>query len=139
MGKNIQLFYKVILKIGRSQKVSVKFLLAKSWYVITFYLLAGHVLKGKKEIQIFGGSQLRPNIHIDDMTRAYSVLIKADGNKINRETFNIGSTECVISVSSFCPWLKEGAANKAPSNIGQTKSIPNLFASINTGSIIIDS
>ena len=46
----------------------------------------------KKEIQIFGGTQLRPNIHIDDMTRAYSVLIKADSNKINREIFNIGST-----------------------------------------------
>ena len=46
----------------------------------------------KKEIQIFGGSQLRPNIHIDDMVRAYLVLIKADSKKINREIFNVGST-----------------------------------------------
>ena len=31
----------------------------------------------KREIQIFGGSQLRPNIHIDDMVRAYIDIIEA--------------------------------------------------------------
>jgi O-antigen ligase len=39
--------------ISNDLLISVKFLLAKSWYVITFYFLAAHVLKGKKEIQIF--------------------------------------------------------------------------------------
>lgn len=33
--------------------ISVKFLLAKTWYVVTFYLLAAHVLKGEKEIRLF--------------------------------------------------------------------------------------
>ena len=32
----------------------------------------------KKEITIFGGSQLRPNIHIKDMVRAYKYLIEAN-------------------------------------------------------------
>ena len=45
----------------------------------------------KKEIQIFGGSQLRPNIHINDMARVYIELIKADKNKINKQIFNVGS------------------------------------------------
>ena len=46
----------------------------------------------KKEIQIFGGKQLRPNIHIEDMSRAYVELINAKSNLINKEVFNIGST-----------------------------------------------
>tara|TARA_Y100001958_G_C21179023_1_gene509266 strand:- start:359 stop:1339 length:981 start_codon:yes stop_codon:yes gene_type:complete len=46
----------------------------------------------KKEIQIFGGKQLRPNIHIDDMVRAYLEIIEADKKRINKEIFNVGST-----------------------------------------------
>tara|TARA_B110000211_G_C14033339_1_gene533230 strand:- start:461 stop:1441 length:981 start_codon:yes stop_codon:yes gene_type:complete len=46
----------------------------------------------KKEIQIFGGKQLRPNIHINDMVRAYLEIIEADKKKINKEIFNVGST-----------------------------------------------
>ena len=46
----------------------------------------------KKEIQIFGGSQLRPNIHMNDMVRSYLEIIKADGSKINKQIFNVGST-----------------------------------------------
>ena len=44
----------------------------------------------KREISVFGGSQLRPNIHIDDMAEAYIKLIKADKNLIAGEIFNAG-------------------------------------------------
>ena len=44
----------------------------------------------KKEILVFGGNQLRPNIHINDMVRAYELFILADKRKINGEIFNIG-------------------------------------------------
>ncbi len=43
-----------------------------------------------KEITIFGGDQLRPNIHIKDMVRAYEKLIEADDNSINGQVFNAG-------------------------------------------------
>ncbi|MEM9990211.1 MAG: O-antigen ligase family protein [Bacteroidota bacterium] len=33
--------------------ISIKFLLAKTWYVVTFYLLAGHLLKTKGNIRQF--------------------------------------------------------------------------------------
>lgn len=33
--------------------ISLKFFLAKSWYVITFYFLAGYVLRGEREIRRF--------------------------------------------------------------------------------------
>ncbi len=44
----------------------------------------------KKEISIFGGSQLRPNIHIKDMVRAYKYLIEANTKNVNGEIFNAG-------------------------------------------------
>ena len=44
----------------------------------------------KREITVFGGSQLRPNIHISDMVRAYELFIEADKSKINGEIFNVG-------------------------------------------------
>ena len=44
----------------------------------------------KREITIFGGNQLRPNIHIKDMIRSYEVLLEAPKEKVNTEIFNAG-------------------------------------------------
>ena len=44
----------------------------------------------KKNISVFGGDQLRPNIHIKDMVRAYHYLIEADKNLVNGQVFNAG-------------------------------------------------
>ena len=44
----------------------------------------------KREITVFGGNQLRPNIHIKDMLRAYDALINANASIVNGEIFNAG-------------------------------------------------
>ena len=44
----------------------------------------------KRKINVFGGSQLRPNVHIDDMVRSYLAVLDANANKINGEIFNVG-------------------------------------------------
>ena len=44
----------------------------------------------KKEISVFGGEQLRPNIHIMDMVRAYDYLINASSNSVSGQIFNAG-------------------------------------------------
>ena len=44
----------------------------------------------KGMIKVFGGNQLRPNLHIMDYCDAVDVLIRADTNKIKNEIFNIG-------------------------------------------------
>ena len=44
----------------------------------------------KREISVFGGEQLRPNIHIADMVTAYMVLLKAPKKKIAGKVFNAG-------------------------------------------------
>lgn len=43
-----------------------------------------------RKIKVFGGDQLRPNIHIKDMCQAYVDLINAEPSLVNREAFNIG-------------------------------------------------
>ncbi len=44
----------------------------------------------KRKIKVFGGEQLRPNIHIKDMVKAYEVLLKAPKDKVTGEIFNVG-------------------------------------------------
>jgi len=44
----------------------------------------------KREISVFGGDQLRPNIHIADMVEAYIALLNADKEKIAGKIFNAG-------------------------------------------------
>ena len=44
----------------------------------------------KKEISVFGGDQLRPNIHIFDMARVYEFLINASKDKVSGQIFNAG-------------------------------------------------
>ena len=44
----------------------------------------------KRKISIFGGDQLRPNIHIKDMVQAYDLLIEADKEIVSHQIFNAG-------------------------------------------------
>ena len=43
-----------------------------------------------REISIFGGNQLRPNINIKDMVNAYLKLLETKDDLINGEIFNVG-------------------------------------------------
>jgi nucleoside-diphosphate-sugar epimerase len=52
-------------------------------------ILTNHAIN-KHMITVFGGDQLRPNIHIDDMTDAYLMFLEAPDEKINRKIFNAG-------------------------------------------------
>lgn len=52
-------------------------------------ILTNHAVN-KGKITVFGGSQLRPNLHILDMVDAYRTFLKADDAKIAGEVFNCG-------------------------------------------------
>ena len=45
----------------------------------------------KREISVFGGKQLRPNIHIADMVDAYLTVLNAPKEKIAGQIFNVGT------------------------------------------------
>ncbi|AVQ12179.1 NADH(P)-binding protein, PF13460 family [Leptospira santarosai] len=59
----------------------------------------------KREISVFGGTQLRPNIHIDDMVDAYLVLLRAPKEKIAGEIYNAGYLN--FTVSEIANMVKE--------------------------------
>ena len=44
----------------------------------------------KREITVFGGDQLRPNLHINDMIESYYLVLNAKKNLISNQIFNVG-------------------------------------------------
>lgn len=51
----------------------------------------------KGMIKVFGGTQLRPNLHIKDYAGACLALLEADADLVNREIFNVGFQNYSIS------------------------------------------
>ncbi len=52
-------------------------------------ILANHAFH-KRKVQVIGGDQLRPNIHIEDMVRAYIHILESPKERIQGEIFNVG-------------------------------------------------
>ena len=52
-------------------------------------ILTNHAFNNRR-INVFGGKQLRPNIHIDDMVNSYIAVLNASPKNINGEIFNVG-------------------------------------------------
>lgn len=52
-------------------------------------ILTNHAVTNGK-ITVFGGEQLRPNLHIQDMCDLYELLLKLPDDKIAGQTFNAG-------------------------------------------------
>ena len=51
----------------------------------------------KREITIFGGEQLCPNIHIEDITDLYCLMLKLPNEKIAGKIFNVGYENQTVS------------------------------------------
>lgn len=56
---------------------------------LTVNILTNHAIN-KGEITVFGGDQMRPNIHIEDMTDLYVYLLELPKEKIHKQIFNAG-------------------------------------------------
>lgn len=52
-------------------------------------ILTNHAVINNK-ITVFGGSQLRPNLHVQDYCDAVELFLTAPAEKIQKETFNVG-------------------------------------------------
>ena len=63
-------------------------------------ILTIHALVNRK-IRIFGGKQLRPNLNIKDMVRAYLMFLAAPAAKVDREAFNVGFQNLSIEKIAF--------------------------------------
>jgi nucleoside-diphosphate-sugar epimerase len=69
----------------------------------------------KNFINVFGGNQLRPNLHILDYCDAVIKLINAPIKKINNKIFNVGHQN--MSISNIAKLVKKIISNKKKKNI----------------------
>lgn len=51
----------------------------------------------KGQITVFGGEQKRPNLHIEDMTDLYTILLEKQNEEINGKTYNVGYENFKVS------------------------------------------
>src|SRR5476651_776612 len=56
---------------------------------VSVNILTNHAINNNK-ITVFGGSQKRPNLHIQDMVDLYKLLLLVPADKIAGQTFNAG-------------------------------------------------
>lgn len=54
-----------------------------------------------RKIEIHGGSQWRPNVHVQDAADALIHLLEAQAEKVNGEIFNVGSNEQNYKISDL--------------------------------------
>lgn len=56
---------------------------------LTVNILTSHAVNNNR-ITVFGGEQLRPNLHVEDMTDLYLMLLDAPDNVVDRKVWNAG-------------------------------------------------
>ncbi len=83
-------------------------------------ILTNHAFHNR-EIKVFGGDQLRPNVHIEDMIDSYLAILTAPTKKINGQIFNVGFRN--QSINELAEDVKKVIGNDI--NIVNTKSDDN--------------
>jgi nucleoside-diphosphate-sugar epimerase len=63
---------------------------------LTVNILTNHAIN-EKVIRVFGGEQYRPNLHIEDMCRAYIEVLRQPASKVNGQIFNVGADNMKVS------------------------------------------
>ena len=58
-------------------------------------ILTNHAVVNRK-IKVFGGAQLRPNIHIDDMVRTYELAVTLPDEMVDGKVFNAGYDNATV-------------------------------------------
>jgi len=89
-------------------------------------ILTNHAVTNGK-ITVFGGTQLRPNLHIDDMCDIYRLMLSVEKEKIAGEIFNIGyQNHSIAEIAEMVrKVVEEEFPDKAPIEIVTTPSDDN--------------
>ena len=99
-------------------------------------ILTNHAVSNNK-IMVFGGDQLRPNLHIQDMCDLYTLLLTVPKEKIAGEIFNAGYEN--MSIRDIAMVVKrvveQEFPEKAPLKIEVTESNDNRSYHINSDKI----
>jgi len=73
-------------------------------------------------ITVHGGEQYRPNIHIDDITDLYVLLLEMPGEKIDGKVFNVGSTNHRVKEIAEMARAEIGAEIHIDQNVNDNRS-----------------
>jgi nucleoside-diphosphate-sugar epimerase len=99
-------------------------------------ILTNHAIANNK-ITVFGGAQMRPNLHIQDYCDAVETLMTAPKEKVANEVFNIGFQN--MSIAELAVLVKkvveEVFPEKAPIDIVTTPSDDNRSYHINSDKV----
>ncbi|NMM46709.1 SDR family oxidoreductase [Rhodospirillaceae bacterium KN72] len=99
-------------------------------------ILTNHAITNNK-ITVFGGSQMRPNLHIQDYCDAVEVFMTAPAEKVQNEVFNVGFQN--MSIADLALLVKkvveEEFPEKAPIKIVTTPSDDNRSYHINSDKV----
>jgi nucleoside-diphosphate-sugar epimerase len=99
-------------------------------------ILTNHAINNNK-ITVFGGAQMRPNLHVQDYCDAVELLMTAPAAKIQKEIFNIGFQN--MSIADLALLVKEVVEqefpDKAPIGIVTTPSNDNRSYHINSDKV----
>ena len=91
----------------------------------------------KCEIKVFGGDQLRPNLHIKDYCETIELLLEAEKEKIQKQIFNVGYQN--MSINEIAHLVKKVVEKEFPNKknirIVKTKSDDNRSYHINSDKI----
>ncbi len=88
-------------------------------------------------ITVFGGDQMRPNLHIQDMCDLYQLVLELPGEKIQGETFNAGYQNMTINeiAETVKRVVMEEFPDKPEIEIVRTSSDDNRSYHINSDKI----
>ena len=91
----------------------------------------------KNQIKVFGGDQLRPNLHIMDYCEAVDTLLQAENKKIENQIFNVGYQN--MSINEIANLVKKVVEKEYPQkgkiDIIKTASNDNRSYHINSDKI----
>jgi nucleoside-diphosphate-sugar epimerase len=99
-------------------------------------ILTNHAVTNNK-ITVFGGSQLRPNLHVQDYCDAVEMLVNAPTEKVQKETFNIGyQNMSIMDIAHMVKRVvKEEFPDKPEIDIVTTSSDDNRSYHINSDKV----
>ena len=99
-------------------------------------ILTNHAVN-KGVITVFGGSQKRPNLHIEDMVDLYRLMLEAPHEKIHGETFNVGyQNQTIMDIAQIVKKVVEQEfPGRSPIDIKVTATDDNRSYHINSDKI----
>lgn len=84
---------------------------------LTINILTSHALT-RGAIRVFGGSQLRPNIHIEDLTDFYVTLVEAPRDLVQGQAFNVSAENA--SVMQLAEMIRDAIDPSLPIDVEPT-------------------